>query len=148
MQSFTEEHLHDRALVLRMLGTDEQLLRSDEGQRLFREFPGDAAMREMQRRVLCAHGFTQTRQDVNCYRRVCAVYAASPTHYDEEVVQAVTYLRANRLLFYTEHAPILGAALPNVDVYSLSEERFVPLHEAVAALPHAPRALVCAFSTS
>lgn len=92
------------------------------GREVYAEFasgtgPGAGASLEpeykIHRLVLRHFGFHTTDDDVEVYRTIFAHYYRSPTDYDKQVMQSVTYFRENKQVFYTTPQPSVGQVLPD-----------------------------------
>ena len=54
-------------------------------------------------------------------RKIFLKYYKSPTEYDEEVLQSVTYMRENKSVYYTKPDYNIGDLFKPVKVYDVSE---------------------------
>lgn len=96
----------DRDLVLRMLRYEDGLIHSPETMRMyadptFRPRTSLTIEHALQRVVLARFGFSTSDESVRAYRSIFRHYYRSPWDHDRDVLSAVTYMRENKLLYYT-----------------------------------------------
>ena len=111
-QEFTMNHVQNRAMIIEMLKAEDEIIHGP-AQDMYKAdhyLPRQSLTIEhaIQRMVLDSFGFTTTDQDVDNYRRIFSQYYKSPSEYDKEVLDSVTYMRENKLLYYTQPAVLLG----------------------------------------
>jgi len=146
LRPFTQEDLHNRELVLKMLRAEDQLFMSELGQEHLTNHGGLYSLegnKVLQREILKQHGFTYDDDSLHYYRSVIHEYYNSPTDYDEDVMNSVVYLRENRLLYYTTPKPQPGDSFIDVDLLTLNKNKVK-----LSSLLTKPRTLVAAFSVS
>ncbi|AYV86736.1 MAG: hypothetical protein Sylvanvirus7_34 [Sylvanvirus sp.] len=120
--------IQNKELVLRMLRREDEIMHSKTGQDIYRLCYNNAMENVMpqiiiQRMVLNEFGFTTSNdQSLNMYHQIMKEYYQSPTEYDEDVMQAVTYFRENSCLYFTSPCIELNQPVPDCyDLYELSE---------------------------
>jgi len=128
-RTFSEGHLRDRALVIRMLQHEETLATSAAGQDRYRNRLMDAdrtltVEKGFQRDVLAAFGFATDDGSVETYRRIFKTYFHTPDDYDAGVIGASYYMRNNRCVFYTAPELGVGDVAPNVPLVTLDGRDF------------------------
>lgn len=147
---FTEEHIHNRELVIQMLRYEERLIRSEEGQARYRN-PYNRARVSLDNeyafnRMTLAHfHFNTTDENVANYRKIFRTYFRSPIDYDKDVIESSHYMRNNRCVFYTAPALKPGDQIPDCRLYHLDGATTSSLHELVQ---DSAKTMVCAFSLS
>lgn len=122
----------DRELVLSMLRREDRLIHAPETMRMYADpvyAPRSSLTIEhaLQRLVLAHFGFSTSDHSLRAYRSIFRHYYSSPRNHDAEVMSAVTYLRENKLLYYTappvEVGQEVGGLLRRVRVVALPAQR-------------------------
>lgn len=153
-KDFDATHVADRDLVLRMLRTEEEILQGEEARLMYADetyAPRRSLTIEhsIQRKVLRQFGFRPSDASLAAYRTIFRTYYDGPTSYDAEILASVTYMRENKLLYYT--APdvhvgqIVSEQLKNCHVHSLDSGTMGLLDAAGTGWKHL---FVGAFSTT
>jgi hypothetical protein len=121
---FTKESVNDRALVIQMLKYEDTLIHGDIGKQIYTNplykprislFPEHT----IHRIVLTKFGFDTSDESVANYRTIFITYHKSPTEYDKEVLDSVTYMRENKCVYYTKPVIGKGDKIPNCKLYTL-----------------------------
>lgn len=122
-QPFRVEHVGDRGLVLRMLRFEDEVIHSERGASIYQRHPDSATSlipeKTIHRVVLKHFGFDTSDQSVEIYRTIFRQYYRSPIDFDQEIMQAVTYMRENRTVFYTTPSIEIGSTLPDAPLLLL-----------------------------
>ncbi len=123
--SFTEKDIQNRDLVINMLKYENDIIHSDVGKSIYENeayelFSSLETMFVIHRITLNAFGFTTTDSDVNNYRKIFSYYYKSPTEYDKQVLDSVTYMRENKCVYYTAKDFNVGDTFEDTQVYDLS----------------------------
>lgn len=105
--AFTSEHVMDKSLVIAMLRDEDAIMHSDQAMDMYanpQNFPRESLTVEhaIHRMVLRRFGFMDDDPSVLTYRTICRTYYRGPHDYDPDVLGAVTYMRENKILYYTE----------------------------------------------
>jgi hypothetical protein len=151
LNPFTENHVRDRDLVIRMLKFEDSIIHSDVGTQIFRNpllniaksLDADYAIKRL---VLVEFDFDTSDTSLQNYVRIFAMYYKSPLNYDVEVMASVTQFRENRLLYNTNPKPAVGAIIPNCKMMSLNGGT-LDLHSYLHSIS-ATKYIIHAFSTS
>lgn len=103
-QAFTIDDVRNRDMIIKMLSCEDDIIHGS-AQAMYKTdhyLPRQSLTIEhaIQRIVLDSFGFTTTDQDVSNYRKIFSNYYTSATEYDKEVLNSVTYMRENKLLYY------------------------------------------------
>ena len=137
---FTAEDVKNKDLMLRLLRFEDGVIRGPLGAAIFadRSIPHLKSLETyfiFHRITLAEHGFTTEASDVATYRTIFSNYYKDPQHYDEEVINAVCYMRENKCVFYDTPLIALGDLAPDVELSTLSGES-TTLHTLIEANPH------------
>jgi hypothetical protein len=100
----------------------------------------------MHRITLNAFGFKTNDEDIQNYRKIFKNYYNSPTDYDKEVIESVTYMRENKCIYYTGKNYDVGESYENVELYELNGKHKVNLFDKIN--PKDNYTIVGAFSNS
>lgn len=105
MQKFNSTHLYNRELVLKMLNHEDKLIHDDKTLAMYDDpfyesQDGLFIIKTIQRITLSDFGFINDDDDLEIYRNIFRTYYRSPTDYDSEIINAVTYFRENKTIFY------------------------------------------------
>lgn len=151
--AFTEQHVRDRLLVLRMLRAEDALHHSPYGQDVYRNVWNESLTSllpqlTLQRRVLDQFGFDTDDSSVQTYRSIFAHYYRSPKDFDAEVMQSVVYMRENLLLYFTAPKPVVGHVISNCALHALNGTGRTTLHQELHSVPDTRWTMLCAFSAS
>lgn len=116
--------LADRNLIIQMLKFEDYFGKSDDGQIFYQTDTLNPRtslepMYAIHRYVLSHFGFDTTDQSVDNYRKIFQTYYKSPTDYDEEVINSVYYMRANKCVFYNLPKPQIGDNLIDCNLLTL-----------------------------
>jgi len=148
---FAKKHVLDRTLILAMLKFEDTIIHSEQGRSIYQNF-GDAATttlraeKTIHRIVLEQFGFDTSDSSVKAYRTIFAHYYKSPMEFDEEVMDAVTYFRSNRCVFYTSPEIEEGDVIPNCSILQLDGKTETNVYEQLG--DDFQYAFVAGFSTS
>ena len=126
LSKFTIEHLNNRKLIINMLKYEDSIILGDIGKTIFEDpsyehFSSLEGMHSIHRIVLHDFNFKNEDDDVENYKKIFLKYYKSPTEYDEEVLQSVTYMRENKSVYYTKPDYNIGDLFKPVKVYDVSE---------------------------
>lgn len=149
---FTPTQVADRELVLRMLRFEDVIIHSERGANIYRRQPNSGLTdlhpeKAIHRVVLVQFKFNTSDESVETYRTIFAHYYRSPTDYDAEVMQAVTYMRENRTVFYTADPVVVGSPLPDAPLLTLGDGVATSVSEQLSKKEF-KYAFIGAFSTS
>ncbi len=136
LKPFTEQHVKDRELVIKMLKFETDYAKSEKGQMMYKNplnFPGTSLTVEyaFNRVTLTEFGFETDDTDVENYRSIFRTYFKSPTDYDKEVIEASYYMKNNKCVFYEKAPMLLGQKIPNCDLYYLNGETKTTLYDTI-----------------
>lgn len=141
-RTFTEEHIHNKDLVIQMLCYEEQQVRSDARyqnplNRARVSLDNEYAFNRM---TLAHFGFDTSDVSVDNYRKIFRTYFRSPTDYDKGVIASSHYMRNNT-------TPVLrpGDQIPDCPLYHLDGTTRTTLHQLVQ---DSAKTMICAFSLS
>lgn len=134
LQPFTENHVLDKQLILKMLQFEDDTFLGSQGQQFLKDY-GDKitsldGSKSIQRLTLNNFGFSSTDKDLNHYRTIFHHYYNSPTNYDKDILGAVYYMRENRCLYYTSPKLKIGDTIPNLFVQNL-DFNYMGLHNII-----------------
>jgi hypothetical protein len=132
LNDFTINHVLNRELVIKMLKFEDQIIHGDVGKSIydddsFEHFSSLEAMYTIHRYVLNQFNFKTTDKDVANYRKIFATYYKSPTDYDKEVLNCVTYMRENKCVYYAGRDFRIGDTFEDVNVYELDGKSMTSL---------------------
>lgn len=113
LKQFNESDVLNRDLVIQMLEYEDKL----------------EPIYILHRKTLTHFGFTSDTNSVTTYRTILKIYYRSPTDYDTEVINASTYMRNNRCIFYTVPIIEIGDTIPNVKVNTLNNTDNYSIHQ-------------------
>ena len=153
LKPFTKDDLSDRDLVISMLKKEDTIINDEDvGQAIYRNKYNESLYTLepqliIQRIVLKHFGFNTSDENVQMYREIFRTYYKSPTDYDKEVLNSVTYMRSNRCVYYTSPKINVGDTIENVNLLALDGKTKMNLHSDILKQPY-ELALLCAFSTS
>lgn len=121
---FTEEDCKNKSLVLQMLKHEDQLGKGEFGRTLYtNKFNKPLASlfpeKTLNRKVLDHFNFTNDDESVENYRKIFRTYYKGPNDYDKDVINAVYYMRHNRIAFYKEKKPLVGEIIPDAKLLNL-----------------------------
>ena len=150
-REFTQEDVKNKALILQMLRKEDEIMHSTYGQDIYRNSLNHSLTSLMpqliiQRAILASFGFTTDDRSVDAYRSIFRNYYISPTEYDREVLQSVTYMRENLCLYYTTPKLKIGQTAPNCLLYGLDGKSQHELYSLIR--PTSRFTMLCAFSSS
>jgi hypothetical protein len=151
LKSFTMENITNRDLVLSMLKYEDYIIHSDIGKSIYMDdsyehFETMEAMFSIHRLTLTNFGFLTNDEDVMNYRKIFSYYYKNPDDYDEEVINAVAYIRENKCIYYKGKDYNIGDNFEEVELCDLSGKPF-KLKEKLKEL-NANHIFVGAFSNS
>jgi hypothetical protein len=136
LNDFTINHVLNRDLVIKMLKFEDQIIHGDVGKSIyeddsFEHFSSLEAMYTIHRFVLNQFNFKTTDKDVANYRKIFAAYYKSPTDYDKEVLDCVTYMRENKCVYYAGKNFNVGDMFEDVNVYELNGKTLTSLQNKI-----------------
>jgi len=151
IRPFTESDIKNRELVLKMLKYEDEIIHGDIGKSIYENesyehFSSLETMYIMHRITLNAFGFKTNDDDIQNYRKIFKNYYNSPTDYDKEVIESVTYMRENKCIYYTGKNYEVGDVFENVELYDLTGKNKVNLFDKIN--PKDNYTIVGAFSNS
>jgi len=119
VSNFTIDNIKDRELILKMLRYEDELIHSEEIEKMYADNtykPRQSLFIEhtIQRIVLNHFNFSTSDENVSNYRLIFNYYYDSPIKYDKEVLNSVTYMRENKLLYYKEPDILIGDNIKNL----------------------------------
>ncbi len=122
---FTLDDIKNRKLILSMLKYEDSIIHGDLGKQIYNNdsyehFTSLEAMLSIHRIVLNHYNFSTTDSDIANYRKIFSYYYNSPESYDKEIINAVTYMRENKCVFYKGPDFNVGSKFENVEVSDLS----------------------------
>jgi hypothetical protein len=149
---FTQEHVKQRDLVIRMLKFEEETTKSEFGQSLYANhlnnpFVSLTVEKTLNRITLSHFGFSTDDDSVENYRTIFGTYFESPEVYDKEVVDSVHYIRENKCVFYKKPDIKFGQVIPNCALYNLKSGSQEQLHD-IINFANTNYAMLCPFSLS
>jgi len=126
LSKFTIDHLDNRELIINMLKHEDSIIHGDIGKTIFEDpsyehFSSLEGMHTIHRIVLNDFNFKNDDDSVSVYKKIFLKYYKSPTDYDAEVLQSVTYMRENKSVYYTTQDYNVGDTFKSVSVYDVSE---------------------------
>lgn len=133
---FTSIQVTDRDLILRMLRHEDEIIHGEQGKMIYQRHENSltslAPEKTIHRVVLKEFGFDTSAESVEMYRTIFAYYYRSPADFDKEVMQAVTYMRENRTVFYTSPVIEVGSILPDAPILTLSDGKPTSIKQELA----------------
>jgi hypothetical protein len=156
---FTSNHVSNRNLVIELLLYEDKLFQSQYGQTVYQNTPNALFSSEpqiiIQRRVLVTFGFSSSDDSIKHYHTIFAHYYNNPFEYDKQVMNAVTYFRENKILYYQKPALQKGQIIPDVMLQRLINKTNVnkettTLYNEIETKTEIPvnGTFICAFSGS
>lgn len=126
LSKFTIEHLDNRDLIIRMLKHEDSIILGDIGRTIFEDtsyehFSSLEGMHTIHRIVLNDFNFINDDTAVQIYKKIFLKYYKSPTDYDLEVLESVTYMRNNKSVYYTNSDYNVGDTFKSVLVNDINE---------------------------
>jgi hypothetical protein len=126
LSKFTIEHLDNRQLIINMLKHEDSIIHGDIGKTIFEDpsyehFSSLEGMHTIHRIVLHDFNFINDDEAVQKYKKIFLKYYKSPSEYDKEVLDSVTYLRENKSLYYTSPDYDVGDKFKPIAVYDVSK---------------------------
>jgi hypothetical protein len=151
LNDFTNEVILNRNLIIEMLKYEDKIIHGDLGQKIYNDnsyehYTSHEAMYAIHRIVLSEFGFKTNDSDVSNYRKIFIKYYKSPSDYDKEVMDSVSYMRENKCLYYVGKDFKIGDFFEDVKVFNLDGVTKVSLFDKIKA--DDKYTLVGAFSTS
>jgi len=136
LRNFTNEIIFNRDLIIEMLKYEDLVIHGDLGKKIYNDnsyehYTTHEAMYAIHRIVLSEYGFNTTDEDVKNYRKIFQSYYTSPQVYDKEVMDAVSYMRENKCLYYTGKDYVIGETFENVNLYDLSGKENISLFDKI-----------------
>jgi hypothetical protein len=125
IRSFTEDNIKNRELILNMLKYEDETIHGEIGKSIYdnesyEHFSSLETTYMFHRITLNAFGFKTTDEDLQNYRKIFSYYYKSPTEYDKEILESVTYMRENKCVYYTGKTYNVGDVYDNVEVYDIT----------------------------
>lgn len=152
---FTQKHVKDRNLIIKMLKFEDMYGRSDDIQNsykcdLYLPRTSLTVVYKGHRKTLDEFGFDTSDESVTNYRTIFKNYYKSPSNYDEEVISSVFYMKNNKCVFYNLPKLTIGDKMKDCNLLKLdgtSTKLFdiLKYHDFVDKFNHA---IVGAFSNS
>jgi hypothetical protein len=109
-----------------MLKHEDSIILGDIGKTIFEDtsyehYSSLEGMHSIHRIVLHDFNFQNDDEAVQNYKKIFSKYYKSPTDFDEEVLQSVTYMRENKSVYYTTLDYNVGDTFKPIAVYDVSE---------------------------
>jgi hypothetical protein len=150
---FSIVNVKNRQLVLEMLAYEDGIIHDERGYAIYRGLGEDArtslvAEKSIQRIVLNQFGFDTSDESVAMYGKIFAHYYKSPTNYDKDVMNAVTYFRVNKCIFYTSPIISIGDVIPDCVVLEMDGKTETSVYNTLELGESYDYAFVAGFSTS
>jgi hypothetical protein len=150
-RNFTEDDIKNRELVLKMLKYEDEIIHGDIGKSIYdnesyEHYSSLETTYVIHRITLNAFGFKTNENDLKNYRKIFKNYYNSPTDYDKEVIESVTYMRENKCMYYTGKNYEVGDSYESVELYELSGKNKVNLFDKIN--PEDNYTIVGSFSNS
>lgn len=121
-KDFTNIHLLDRDLIIKMLKYEDSIILSPFGVKIRKLYPdgldSDYIINKM---TLKNFDFKTNNKNLQNYRKIFRTYYRSPSDYDKEVIDSVAYMRENKCVFYKLPEPQISEVIPNCDIYKLND---------------------------
>lgn len=123
-KEFTIDLLSNRDLMIKMLKHEDQIIHSDFTKNMYEDhvFASHETLSDVyaiHRKVLSEFDFNTSPESVENYRKIFDHYYKSPTDYDQEVLNSVTYMRENRCVYYTEPIINIGDVISDDELCEL-----------------------------
>ena len=120
LKPFTTDGIQDRDLVIQMLKYEDSLIHGSLAAELYttdfyRPRVSLDTEHTLNRATLKQFGFDASDDRVANYRKIFSHYYRSPTDYDKQVMNSVTYMRENKLLYYTKPIINIGDIIPDCE---------------------------------
>ena len=136
IRPFTESDIKNRELVLKMLKYEDEIIHGDIGKSIYENesyehFSSLETIYVMHRITLNAFGFKTNDDDIQNYRKIFKNYYNSPTDYDKEVIESVTYMRENKCIYYTGKNYNVEDLFENVELYDLTGKNKINLFDKI-----------------
>jgi hypothetical protein len=136
LKKFTNETIFNRNLIIEMLKYEDKIIHCDIGKNIYNDnsyehYTTHEAMYTIHRIVLNEFGFSTTDEDIKTYRKIFQSYYTSPQVYDKEVMDAVSYMRENKCLYYTGKDYAIGDTFENVKIFDISGKETVSLFDKI-----------------
>lgn len=152
---FTQNHVKDKKLVIRMLKFEDEYALSIKGQNHYKmklNSPMESLMviYSFHKHTLDHFDFDTSDQSVQNYRSIFKEYYKSPTDYDAEVLSSVHYMRANKCIYYKSPKLNIGEKMINCNLLTLGGKNiklFDILSEQNFSNPYTS-AIIASFSNS
>ena len=133
---FTESHIKNRDLIIKMLKYEDTIIHSDFGKNIYEDsthelFSSLETMYVMHRITLNAFSFKTTDNDIINYRKIFSYYYKSPYEYDKEVLDCVTYMRENKCVYYTNKDFKINDKFEDVNVYDIDGKTKISLFDKI-----------------
>jgi len=133
---FTVSDIKNRELVLKMLKYEDEIIHGDVGKSIYENesyehFSSLETIYVMHRITLNAFGFKTNDDDIQNYRKIFKNYYNSPTDYDKEVIESVTYMRENKCIYYTGKNYNVEDLFENVELYDLTGKNKINLFDKI-----------------
>ena len=133
---FTIDHIKNKQLIMDMLKYEDTLIHGDTGHQIFTDpsYKNQYSLFStytIHRMVLQKFGFNTSHLDVANYRSIFSNYYRSPTDYDPEVLNSVTYMRENKCVYYNQPIINIGDKLPNCEIYEIDGKTKTTLYDKI-----------------
>jgi hypothetical protein len=128
MFNFTEEHIKDKELVMKMLKYEDSIILGEKGKEIYSDdsynhFTSLLAVYTIHRIVLNHFNFINNDEDVLNYRKIFLNYYKSPIDYDADVINCVAYMRENKCVFYTGKDYNIGDTFDDVSILTTEKNK-------------------------
>jgi hypothetical protein len=133
---FTKEHIKNRDLIISMLKYEDSIILGKVADKIFKSgvfelFNNLETTFIFHRLTLNKFNFNSDDNSISNYRQIFKYYFKSPTDYDKEVINSVSYMRENRCIFFTEDKLNKDDIIPDVELFHLNGHTKVKLHEMI-----------------
>lgn len=149
---FTSDDVKNKQLVIQMLNYEEQLTKSDIGQSMYKNTLNRPLVslnieKSLNRLTLTHFNFDTTDKSVETYRTIFRTYYKSADDYDQDVLNAVHYMRENKCVYYKTPPLQIGDKIPNCTLYNLDGKVTTTLYDVINKR-NADYTVIAAFSLS
>ena len=136
IRPFIDDDIKNRDLILKMLKYEDEIIHGDIGKSLYdnesyEHYSSLETTYVIHRMTLNAFGFKTNDDDIQNYRKIFKFYYNSPTDYDKEVIESVTYMRENKCIYYTAKNYDIDDTFENIELYDLTGKNKVNLFDKI-----------------
>ena len=136
IRPFIDDDIKNRDLILKMLKYEDEIIHGDIGKSLYdnesyEHYSSLETTYVIHIMTLNAFGFKTNDDDIQNYRKIFKFYYNSPTDYDKEVIESVTYMRENKCIYYTAKNYDIDDTFENIELYDLTGKNKVNLFDKI-----------------